>query len=231
MPDKPVGTPIPRPKHRIAGRPVARAKKILPTAEVAEPVEADKQIGSAQALESTIEKITRIPRRKSDAVLDAELQGLGPQLNNIREDLDKGKRELRSARGWLNEPRDNVPPTRVSISRSPSLAELDDALRSARDWLQKHRNNAPPSKRPVPRTRVNTNKRNLALALIAGSLDVIGEKNNRLDLESHAKLVANQKLIVSEFEQKVEALEKQDREINAQIKDKAREIEMRNSEN
>ena len=181
----------------------------------------DKQKESAEARESKIEIIMKIRRRSVD---DIKVEGfkLNDQQNNIRKVLRVGKDNLRRSRAWLKELRDNAPPPNVSISRSPSLTELGDVLRSVSAWLKKHRKKAPPSNRPAPRTRRNIQSEAI-LATIQGSLDVIGSVKSLQDSKLHAKLVANQKQTVSELEQQVDALEKQDHEIQAQVGDKERE--------
>jgi len=210
MPDKTAGRPVARPKVRLAPRVVARERQILPMAEVADA----REIGNDRTMEI---------RRRRDAGILAESFAINDQQNFVRPALENGQGVLRSARGWLKELRDNAPPLYLSFpAKMAPIGNLNATLRDASAWVKELRKNAPPSIWRVPRKRGKMDP-NLILDIISGSIDVTQQVTNRLDADAHAKLVANQIKIVSELEKKVEALEKLDRELEAQKGDKARE--------
>ena len=74
----------------------------------------DKQKESAEARESKIEIMMKI-RRRSHAGILAESFGLNSRQNDIRfNELPQGRKNLRSARRWLKELRDNAPSLHLS---------------------------------------------------------------------------------------------------------------------
>ena len=213
------GRPVPRPKRPIRTRPVPRPKRLLAASDAAAAASVGPgnnaqpaQSGSGSGLPRSHDKTetsatnesTKI-RRRSLSHVNAELDGLGMQLNNIRVQIRDKTVVLRSAHNYLKELEDNPPLIDVPMPTSTDL--FPGSGNGSRK--QGRKISGPRKLKPI-----------VDVLEAAARTDQGPQK-----FVSHADRINKQKQIVLELEQQVEALEKEDREILAQIADKQREKE------